>query len=72
MRGVFLAGRSGTEVAGLIFSFHVRRRSVAVWVGDYLHHAAASAVLPSLEQAIEWLKHYTGQDSTERPDPAVS
>lgn len=41
--------------SGLTFSIEISGQSVAVWVGDYLHQAAAAVTVPTIEHAVEWL-----------------
>jgi hypothetical protein len=42
--------------SGLRFTIELTGRQVDVAVGDYLDHAVATASVPSLEHAINWLK----------------
>lgn len=44
--------------SGLRFSLEVRGREVRVWVGNYVRRATPDATFSSVEQAVEWLRHY--------------
>ena len=44
--------------SGLRFSLEVKGIDVRVWVGNYVRRATPDATFSSIEQAVEWLRHY--------------
>ena len=44
--------------SGLRFSLEVKGIDVRVWVGNYVRRATPDATCSSIEQAVEWLRHY--------------
>jgi hypothetical protein len=42
--------------SGLRFSIEITHGAVAIWTGDYLRAHAPAVVVPTTEDAIQWLK----------------